>query len=224
MNKGIQKIFSEIPDKYEIVNHILTFGLDIYWRRKSARLASEEGVLFLDVCTGTGEMALNLVRKGKRVVALDFCFPMLEIARRKDSEINFIIGDAGRLPFHDETFDVITISFATRNINVNRENLLNCFREFRRVLKRGGKFFNLETTQPFGRLWRWIFHFYVKVFVKKIGSLISGSEPAYNYLSHTIPRFYDSEELKNILYQSGFSNVSYKRFFPFIVALHIAEK
>jgi demethylmenaquinone methyltransferase/2-methoxy-6-polyprenyl-1,4-benzoquinol methylase len=94
MNKGIQKIFSEIPDKYEIVNHILTFGLDIYWRRKSARLASEEGVLFLDVCTGTGEMALNLVRKGKRVVALDFCFPMLEIARRKDSEINFIIGDA----------------------------------------------------------------------------------------------------------------------------------
>lgn len=224
MNKGVLKIFSDIPDKYELVNHILTFGFDIYWRRKSAKLAVKEGTFFLDVCTGTGEMALNLAGRERKVLALDFCFPMLEVARRKDSGIDFVIGDAITLPFKDETFDVITISFATRNINLNRENLINCFKEFRRVLKRGGKFFNLETTQPFNRIWRYFFHGYVKIFVKKIGSLISGSETAYKYLAHTIPRFYDAEELKDILYESGFSRVSYKRFFPKIVALHIAEK
>lgn len=224
MNKGMCKIFSAIPDKYELINHILTFGFDIYWRKKSAKLAVREGTLFLDVCTGTGEMALNLTGGKRKVVALDFCFPMLEIARRKDSKIRFVIGDAGMLPFHDETFDVITISFATRNINVNRENLIKCFKEFRRILKRGGNFFNLETTQPFSRIWRCSFHAYVKIFVKKIGSLISGSEIAYKYLAHTIPRFYDAEEFRDILYESGFSNVCYKRFFPKIVALHIAEK
>ncbi len=224
MNKGVCKIFSSIPHKYELVNHILTFGLDIYWRRKSARLAVQKGTLFLDACTGTGEMALNLAGGKRKIVALDFCFPMIEMARRRDSKIDFVIGDAGMLPFHDETFDVITISFATRNINVNRENLIKCFKEFKRILKRGGKFFNLETTQPFSRICRYFFHAYIKIFVRRIGSLISGSETAYRYLAHTIPRFYDAEELKNILYESGFSNVSYKRFFPWVVALHIAEK
>ncbi len=228
MNKGVQKIFSQIPDKYELVNHILTLGLDIYWRRKTAKLAvNAGGEIFLDVCTGTGEMAFNLaqIQENKRkVVALDFCIPMLERAQIKDAFIDFVIGDAEKLPFKNEVFDIITISFATRNINVNRETLIRCFKEFRRVLKRGGKFFNLETTQPVGIVAKWLFNIYIKTLVKPVGSIISGSKPAYKYLSYTISKFYNSEELMGILYEAGYSNVFYKKVFPGIVALHIAEK
>lgn len=226
MNRGIQRIFSEIHDKYEIVNHIVTLGLDIYWRRKGAKFVIREGGgLFLDVCTGTGEMALTLAENGKRkVIALDFCFPMMKRGKERNPSINFVMGEAEKLPFKDETFNAITISFATRNINVNRENLLKCFREFRRVLKKGGKFFSLETTQPQKKIWRFIFHLYVKKIVKPVGSFISGSGPAYTYLSRTIPDFYDAEELRKILFDAGFSRVSYRKFFPGVVALHIAEK
>ncbi len=227
MNKGVHKIFSQISESYELVNHILTFGLDIYWRKKTAKLAVNGGRIFLDVCTGTGEMAFNLTNTGgnnRKIVALDFCIPMVKKAKDKNALIDFVIGDAEKLPFQDGTFDALTISFATRNINVNRGTLIGCFKEFRRVLKNGGKFYNLETTQPSGIVARWLFHLYVKTLVKPVGSILSGSKPAYRYLSYTIPKFYSAEELEKILYESGFSKVFYKRLFPGVVALHIAEK
>lgn len=228
MNKGIRKIFSEIHQKYEIVNHILTFGLDIYWRRKSARLATKkDGKLFLDICTGTGEMAWNIKKFGRnncKVIALDFCYSMLERAKSKRNSMLFIAGDVANLPFPDEIFDIVTISFATRNLNFKKDNLIKCLIEIKRVLKKGGRFFNLETTQPEIKFGKMLFHAYVKIFVKPLGSFISGSEPAYKYLSWTIPKFYDAEELKKILKEAGFSRVFYKKFFPGVVALHIAEK
>lgn len=227
MNKGIHKIFSQIYKTYEIVNHLLTFGLDIYWRKKCTEFVLKEGgKLYLDVCTGTGEMASKLANNGKnkKIIALDFCLPMLKKAKAKNPHINFVIGEAEKLPFKSGTFHAITISFATRNINVNKENLIRCFKEFRGALVKGGKFFNLETTQPEKKLGKLLFHFYVKKLVQPIGFFISGSEPAYKYLARTIPNFYDSEELKKILFEAGFSNVVYKKFFPGVVALHIAEK
>lgn len=229
MNNGIQNIFSEIPRSYELINHILTFGADIICRKRVAKMAvAYGGRKWLDICTGTGEMAANLVRlkqNGTSVIAADFSRPMIckAIQKPEAKGITFILSEAGALPFDDNTLDLITISFATRNIASGRNGLTNCFREFHRVLKSGGHFVNLETSQPESKLIRRLMHLYVSLTVKQIGSRISGSEAGYAYLSHSIPRFHNAEELANILRQCGF-RVSFKRMFFGIIAAHTAVK
>lgn len=230
MRKGVQKIFSEVARTYELVNHILTFGLDILWRRKAARLAARaNGSLWLDVCSGTGEMALNLTRVANekvRIFSLDFCQPMISRALEKRNIPNlvFVLGDAGCLPFPDQIFDLITISFATRNINPNREVLLEHLREFYRVLRPGARFVNLETSQPSSKIIRKLFHLYIKLAVKHLGFLLSGSRAGYSYLAFTIPRFFSPEEFSSIIRQAGFTRVSYEPLFLSVSAIHLAVK
>jgi demethylmenaquinone methyltransferase/2-methoxy-6-polyprenyl-1,4-benzoquinol methylase len=230
MNKGIQKIFAEVPKTYELINHILTFGMDIVARKRAARIAVKDGgSIWVDVCSGTGEMAANLARLKEDNVGLfaaDFSLPMLKMAAAKKSakSINFVIADVGTLPFPDNSVDLITISFATRNLNTNRETLIGHVREFYRVLRPGGRYVNLETSQPKNRLIRELMRFYVGLSVKRIGSMISGSNAGYAYLSHTIPRFYPPDELAAIIQQAGFATVEYKRMFFGILAVHRGVK
>ncbi len=229
MNKGIQKIFSEVPQRYELINHVLTFGADIYCRRKAADLAVKNGgIVWLDICSGTGETAVNLIKRaGKKttVIAADFSLPMLNIARQKPGadKINFVLTDARNLPFANNSVDLITISFATRNLNTNRDVLIKTFSEFKRVLKSTGRFVNLETSQPPNKFFQKLMHLFVALTVKKIGTALSGSRSGYSYLSHTIPRFYNAKELSKILDEAGFSKVTYKRLFMGIMAIHKAE-
>lgn len=231
MSTRVQKIFSEVPRTYELVNHVLTLGLDIIWRRRAARTAAAIGGTanagLLDVCTGTGETAIYLRRwapAATRVTAVDFTVRMLKtgMAKKEGAQIRFVLADARRLPFPDDTFEAITISFAARNLNTNRENLLKCFSEFRRVLKPGGRLINLETSQPRSATIRKCFHTYVRLFVRPLGTTISGSKAGYTYLSNTIPRFYDPEELSDILLQAGFSRASYRRRLLGVAAIHQA--
>ncbi len=230
MNKGIQKIFSQLPRRYELINHILTFGLDIICRKRTAKMgASGGGAIWLDVCTGTGEMAINLSRlkqNGTSIMAADFSLPMVQRAKQKPetNNISFVISDVAELPFENNSIDLIHISFATRNINTGREKLIEHFREFYRVLKPGGRFINLETSQPKSKLLRSLMHLYVRLSVKQIGSMISGSKAGYAYLSKTIPRFYTAEELSEILKEAGFAEVWYKQMFAGITAIHKAVK
>ncbi len=230
MNKGIQQIFSQIPKRYELINHILTFGLDIVSRKRAAKIgASGGGTIWLDVCTGTGEMAINLSRlkqNGISILAADFSLPMVKRARLKPESrnISYVISDVAELPFDNNSIDLIHISFATRNINTSREKLIEHFKEFHRILKPGGRFINLETSQPKSKLLRFLMHLYVKLTVKQIGSMISDSKAGYVYLSKTIPRFYPAEELAEILKEAGFSEVWHKRMFAGITAIHKAVK
>ena len=230
MNKGVQRIFSGLSGTYDLINHILTFGLDALWRRKAAKIASMDGGdRWLDVCSGTGKMAFRLSRSAgdkTMVVAADFCIPMMAEARAKSAarQIVFVAADVNELPFRDETFDLITISFATRNININRDILTQCFREFHRILKHGGRFINLETSQPSSHLVRALFHLYIRLFVKPVGSIISGSKAGYTYLSNTIPRFYNASELAEILHQAGFAEVNFHKMMFGIAAIHKAVK
>lgn len=230
MNKGIQKLFSGLSGTYDIVNHVLTLGLDALWRRKAAEIAiMGGGNRWMDICSGTGKMAFRLSRFAEdktMVVAADFCIPMMGEAQVKPEarQIVFVGADVNELPFRDETFDLITISFATRNININRDILTQCFREFYRILKPGGRFINLETSQPSSRLVRTLFHLYVWLFVKLIGSIISGSKAGYTYLSHTIPRFYNASELAEIIRQAGFAEVNFHKMMFGIAAIHKAVK
>ncbi|MGC9365365.1 MAG: class I SAM-dependent methyltransferase, partial [Fidelibacterota bacterium] len=129
MSSGIQKIFTEIPKTYELVNHILTLGFDVLWRKKAVKIAVKQGGShWLDVCTGTGETANYLAEKADKettVYAVDFSLPMLTEATIKPNgkRIHFTLSDVRQLPFPDNTFDLITISFATRNINTSRNAL-----------------------------------------------------------------------------------------------------
>jgi len=230
MTNGIQKLFSQVPGTYETINHLLTFGLDIVWRKKTARLAAQEGgSRWIDVCCGTGEMAAYLSRNAGEstvVYAVDFTMPMLREAAAKPegANIEFALSDVKKLPYPEKTFDLMTISFATRNINLSRDVLIRTFSEFHRVLKPDGLFFNLETSQPRWPVIRKIFHLYIGLFVKSIGTTISGSKAAYTYLSKTIPRFYTEGELAEILHEAGFRTVDVKKMLFGIAAIHRAEK
>jgi demethylmenaquinone methyltransferase/2-methoxy-6-polyprenyl-1,4-benzoquinol methylase len=230
MSDGVKRLFSEVSNTYKLVNHIITFGMDIRWRRKAVKLATIGGGLkWIDVCTGTGEMAVYLLRlapEGTEVYTSDFSLPMLMKAKqRKEADrITFVLADSGSLPFPDGFFDLVTISFATRNINTDRKNLAQCFNEFYRVLKPGGRFVNLETSQPTSKIIKILFHLYVRSFVRVAGRIISGSESAYKYLAYTITCFYSAEDLAALIRQAGFSSVTYYRLLNGVTAIHKAIK
>ena len=226
----VKKVFSEVPTTYERINHILTFGFDTIWRKKAAKIAASYGGLeWVDMCTGTGETAAYLCRlapEGTNISAVDLSPEMMAEARKKPEaeNINFIIADVKELPFADESIDLITISFATRNINLNKEALVQSFSEFHRVLKPSGRFVNLETSQPPNGFIRMLFHLFIKLFVKQIGTRMSGSMSGYLYLSKTIPKFYTAHELVDIMHQAGFSDVIFKKLLIGVAAIHQGTK
>ena len=230
LGKNIREIFAEVPGTYDLVNHILTFGLDTIWRRRAAGEASATGgSRWLDVCAGTGEMAACLSRRagpGTCVVAVDFSLPMLRKARLKPfgGRVAFVGGAAGALPFPDGSFDLVMIAFATRNINVSRDALVGTFREFNRVLGPGGVFVNLETSRPPSRFVRSLLHLYARIMIGPLGSFISGSRAGYSYLSRTLRGFYGAEDLSVIMREAGFSRVSFRRMTRGAVAVHRAMK
>lgn len=230
MAKGVQEIFSKVPRTYELVNHILTLWSDVRWRKGASSFAARQGgARWLDVCTGTGEMVANLAKNAKdgtAVFGADFSTYMISEARKKPEagSINFTICDITNLPFRDDTFDLITISFATRNINKNRGALIKRLGEFQRVIKPGGRFVNLETSQPGSRILRRLFHLYIRLFVRRVGHLISGSKSPYRYLSNTIPRFYGAPEFADIIESAGFESVNYRQMLFGAVAIHDGVK
>jgi demethylmenaquinone methyltransferase/2-methoxy-6-polyprenyl-1,4-benzoquinol methylase len=227
---SVQEIFSEVPVTYERVNHILTFGLDIVWRRRALRVASKAGAgRWADMCTGTGETAVSLSRMapaGTRILAVDFSREMLaEASKKPEAEhIDFVPADIKALPFPDRSIELITMSFATRNINTSKEALQQSFKELYRVLSPGGHFMSLETSQPPSAIMRKFFHIYVRLAVQRVGSLLSGSKRAYTYLASTIPRFYNAEVLTDILRQSGFRDVEFERLTFGAAAIHHARR
>lgn len=230
MNKGILKVFSEVAHHYELVNHVLTFGLDIPWRKRAARVAAAGGgALWLEVCSGTGEMAANLVKYASpetKIMASDFSLPMLSKAKDKEElkSASISLADSMQLPFPNDMFDLVIISFATRNITPSRERLIAFLKEFHRILKPGGRFINLETSQPSLTPLRIAFRFYTKQIIKLAGRLISGSKTGYAYLAHTVPRFFNAKGLSDILYEAGFSKVNHIKMTFGAVAVHRAVK
>lgn len=226
---AMQETFNQAARTYDLVNHVLTFGLDIVWRGCAARLAVRGGgTRWLDICSGTGDMAVALKRLAgddTQVYAVDLTPAMLAqmAAKPAAAGLALTVADARALPFADETFDLITISFATRNVNLSREALLEVFREARRALKPRGRFVIVETSQPPNRLIRWLFHRYIGLFVRPVGQLISGSKAAYAYLAYTIPRFYTAGELCALLHEAGFEEVDARPMLYGIAAVHVAQ-
>jgi demethylmenaquinone methyltransferase/2-methoxy-6-polyprenyl-1,4-benzoquinol methylase len=221
-------MFSGIAGRYDLLNHLLSGNIDKRWRRVAVRALESslvEGARVLDVACGTGDLSLVLAEAGTvRVVGLDFCRPMLEIARRKaeaDSRsIPFVEGDALRLPFADETFDAATIAFGLRNLAGVADGL----RELRRILRPGGRLAVLEFSSPVVPGFRTLFRFYFTRVLPRVGGLLSGSRGAYEYLPDSVLRFPDQKRLAELMREEGFEGVEYRNLTGGIAALHTGAR
>jgi len=224
--KEIERMFSNIAARYDFLNHLLSLGLDIGWRK---RVAKETGKLdcsrILDVCTGTGDMAIQLCeywRGSAHIEGLDFSRGLIEIGRKKvkkanlDDKIDLIEGNAERLPFEDEQFDAVTITFGLRNINDRRKAL----EEFHRVTVSGGLFVCLEFSQPESRFFSKLYSLYLMKFVPLVSKILGSDPAAYRYLGKTIKDFPSPPDLVNMIAAAGWKEVSYSKLAGGIVAIH----
>jgi demethylmenaquinone methyltransferase/2-methoxy-6-polyprenyl-1,4-benzoquinol methylase len=211
---------------YEAANSFLTLGLDRYWRRRAAGKAREAfpgGCRALDVCCGTGDFALALKKAfggGLELTGADLSEAMLSSAARKLPGVKLVKAEAKELPFPDGAFDLVTIAFATRNLNIDRDRLLAALREFRRVLKPGGLFLNLETTRPENPAVRFLMRVHVKTLIALLNLISPKSKTSYLFLRDTILGFYTVGEFSGLLREAGFSSVSGSALFPGAVAVH----
>ena len=207
-------MFDRIAPVYDAMNRIMTAGLDRRWRRLTARSVASPGARVLDACCGTGDLAIACAREGAVVTGLDFSEPMLERARRKAPELEWVGGDALELPFHDAAFDGATVGFGVRNV----EDLERGLRELRRVLRVGGRVGILEITRPRGVLAPFYRLWFDRV-VPLLGKLLPGGS-AYTYLPASVRRFPGPDELAELLRGVGFADVDYRLLAGGIVALH----
>ena len=216
--EGVQRMFDRIAPVYDVMNRVMTGGLDRRWRRITIDEAVRPGDRVLDACCGTGDLAIAARRHGAgEVVGLDFSEQMLERARRKAPEIDWVQGDALALPFDDESFDAATVGFGVRNV----DDLEGAIRELRRVLRPGGRVAILEITTPVGAL-AGFYRFWFDRLIPLLGKVLPGGS-AYTYLPASVRRFPPPEALADLLAAGGFEAVRFRRFAGSIVALHIGE-
>ncbi len=225
----IQALFNSIAPKYDFLNHTLSFYQDIYWRRKTASILKKKffnhksNLKILDLSTGTGDMIHALKKKFSRdteVFGLDFSESMLEIARKKLNKSFLIQGEASKLPFCSNTFDLIVIAFGLRNFN-DFEKILE---EIIRVTKKGGKVAFLEFSRPSNPFFRKSYYFYLSRIVPKLGRLIAKNYKAYHYLYSSIWNFPSKEKITFLLSSSGLKNLEVYSFTQEIVSLYVGEK
>ena len=230
MNIDLRTGYEGIAGRYELVNHLVTLGLDARWRDRAARLAARGGgERWLDVCAGTGEMSVRLARLAPgacRVIAADFCREMLaRVAARPEAPlIDPVLCQAGRLPFADGSFDLVTLAFAARNLRADELTLLGHFAEFRRVLRPGGRFVNVETSQPKNPWLQALFRLWVAAAVRPVAVLTGPRGRCYHYLAESIPRFHSAPELSALLRRAGFARTHFERLLWGAAAVHVALK
>jgi demethylmenaquinone methyltransferase/2-methoxy-6-polyprenyl-1,4-benzoquinol methylase len=212
---SVRTMFDRIAPVYDVMNRVMTAGLDVRWRRLAAESAVRSGDRVLDAACGTGDLAIADLKAGAgKVTGLDFSAKMLERARAKNRAIEWLQGDMLALPFADETFDAATVGFGVRNV----EDLALGLRELRRVLRPGGRLAILEITQPRGAL-RPFYSLWFDRVVPLLGKVLPGGD-AYTYLPASVKRFPTAERLADMLGEAGFSDVRFKLMGGSIVALH----
>jgi demethylmenaquinone methyltransferase/2-methoxy-6-polyprenyl-1,4-benzoquinol methylase len=214
----VRDMFDRIAPVYDVMNRVMTAGLDQRWRRVTARAVVSPGDQVLDAACGTGDLAVACAREGGRVTGLDFSERMLERARRKAPELEWVQGDMLELPFADASFDAATVGFGVRNV----ADLERGLRELHRVLRPGARVAILEITQPRGIL-RVFYSLWFDRVVPLLGKLLPGGA-AYTYLPASVKRFPDANTLEALLREVGFDPVAYRTFAGGIVALHTGVK
>lgn len=220
-NSPIAAMFDRIHRRYDLLNHVLSLGLDVLWRRRAIReLGLRSGDRVVDLCCGTGDLSQEMARvvgPTGRVVGVDFAAGMLRRAREKYPTLEFIEGDALNVPL-EGPFDAAALAFGPRNIS----DLQGLWRELRRLVRPGGTIMSLELTRPSGLL-GWLHGLYLRHVLPRLGSLISGDSTAYTYLCNTIACFLDREQLSQSMRDGGLLEVRAVPLHLGIVTVHVAR-
>ena len=207
----VAQMFDTISGNYDNLNRVISFGIDIKWRKKVLKIVSDKKPkIILDIATGTGDLAVLMTQtNAEKIIGLDISAGMLEVGKKKVEEkklsnvIDLVLGDSESIPFEDNYFDAITVGFGVRNF----ENLEKGFAEILRVLKPNGVFVILETSVPDKTPYKQGYKFYTKNILPVIGKLFSKDNSAYGYLSESAAVFPYGEALNNILRKIGFIDV-----------------
>jgi demethylmenaquinone methyltransferase / 2-methoxy-6-polyprenyl-1,4-benzoquinol methylase len=215
--EGVRRMFDRIAPVYDAMNRTMTAGLDRRWRRITVEAVVRPGDRVLDVCCGTGDLALAALPFASHVVGLDFSTAMLERARRKSSQVEWVPGDALALPFDDASFDAATVGFGVRNV----EDLERALAELRRVVRPGGRIGILEITRPRGVLAPF-YKLWFDVLIPLAGKVLPGGS-AYSYLPASVRRFPGPPGLARLLGEAGLVGVSFRLLGGGIVALHVGQ-
>jgi demethylmenaquinone methyltransferase/2-methoxy-6-polyprenyl-1,4-benzoquinol methylase len=224
----VARMFDNISNRYDFLNHFLSLGIDKGWRRKAIRLlkpAAPKNIL--DVATGTGDFALQALElEPEKITGVDISEGMLEVGRKKiagkglTGKIEMRSGDSENLPFSDNNFDAVTVGFGVRNF----ENLEKGLSEIHRVMKPGATLVILEFSRPRRFPFKQIYNFYFKAILPRIGRLVSRDKAAYTYLPESVEAFPDGDNFKNILHGIGFKNAACKPLTFGISSIYTAQK
>ncbi|MBT8182736.1 MAG: bifunctional demethylmenaquinone methyltransferase/2-methoxy-6-polyprenyl-1,4-benzoquinol methylase UbiE [Eudoraea sp.] len=224
----VTQMFDAISGNYDGLNRVISFGIDIKWRnRVVAILKKRNPTKILDIATGTGDLAINLVKTGaEQIIGLDISKGMLEVGKKKvtekglDTTIEMVVGDSENLPFDDQTFDAVTVAFGVRNF----ENLEKGLAEIYRVLKPSGTFVVLETSVPTKSPFKQGYWFYTKSILPLIGKMFSKDRSAYTYLSESAAVFPYGQAFNNILGKIGFIAMENKPQTFGVASIYVASK
>ena len=217
----VSKMFDDVAHRYDFLNDLLSLGRTKAWRRVvTSIIGPKPGMKILDIAAGTGSSSRPLVDKGAEVTALDFSHGMIEQGRKQNKNINFVQGDALKLPFEDNFFDVTTISFGLRNTS----NTDKALKEALRVTKDGGRIVVAEFSHPVNPIFKKIYLNYLMKALPVIVKKISKNPDAYIYLAESIRAWPDQAELASIMRDSGFKSVAWQDLTFGIVAVHIGYK
>ncbi len=228
----IRKLFTDISPRYDFLSSLLSLGIDRFWREMAVAEMPDEGP-FLDLCSGTLELSILLLKKKKtykRITALDFCYPMLVKGKRKLSvldkgssqikEIQVLVGDGECLPLKGDIYQGVIIGFGLRNLTDRISGLKEAFR----VLKPGGIIVVLEFSLPVNPIFRWPYLLYFCYILPSIGNLFVKGDKAYNQLRDSVLKFPDRKALAAMMLEAGFINIRYKDMTFGIVSLYCGNK
>lgn len=224
----VAKMFDTISNEYDGLNRVISFGIDVSWRKKVVEIVKNTNPTnVLDIATGTGDLAINLTKtNAKKIIGLDISEGMLKVGREKieklklNSIIEMKFGDSENIPFEDNSFDAITVAFGVRNF----ENLEKGLSEIHRVLAPGGIFVVLETSNPTKTPFKQGYKFYSTIILPTIGKLFSKDKVAYKYLSDSAASFPFGEAFNNILKKIGFKDIENKPQTFGVASIYIAKK
>ncbi len=227
----VQQIFAGLASRYNLFNHLASFGNDKRWLAKvAARVAEVEHDRVLDVAGGTGEITFalcRLARPPREVICSDFCQEMLEVAREhclrgynKNTAVTFSLADAQDLPFNPDEFDVVTVGYGIRNF----ADRAQAMREALRVLKPGGRYVVLEFATPPGLIWRQLYNVYLNYIMPLVGLVLTHDKQGFRYLHDSIRAFPQQEQIVRELADVGFKRISYQNLAGGIVAIYVGHK